>query len=267
MSPRPRTEEALSGRRGHKRSLIWLWGLTALVVVGSFFLPTGLWQNSPKGETQNWDSLVTAHSILDTAELAEFDPNDLDSVGWVSVGMHPDWAKRLAAYQRAGGHFERPEDLLRLDGFPLGDYYRLKSKLTFAGKALLRFDLNTVSMGQLQEIDGIGLKRSQWIVDYREKLGGFLSTDQMYEVFGLDSALVREVLRHADLGSITPKQLSLNDDPFEVLVRHPYLTHRQAGTIVLHRENNGPFTSLDDLLKHDLVPAEKVDKLRPYLRL
>ncbi|MBE2893565.1 ComEA family DNA-binding protein [Pasteurellaceae bacterium NCTC 11878] len=51
--------------------------------------------------------------------------------------------------------------------------------------------LNSATAGELQQIlSGIGAKKAQAIVDYREKNGDFISIDQLEDVKGIGKATV-----------------------------------------------------------------------------
>ena len=51
-----------------------------------------------------------------------------------------------------------------------------------------KLNLNTASADELTALQGIGEKKAQAIVDYREKQGKFTSVDQLAEVSGIGPA-------------------------------------------------------------------------------
>lgn len=51
-----------------------------------------------------------------------------------------------------------------------------------------KVDINTATLAELTNLKGIGDKKAQAIVDYREKQGKFTSVDQLVDVNGIGPA-------------------------------------------------------------------------------
>ncbi len=65
------------------------------------------------------------------------------------------------------------------------------SSLTFAAEPVTPIDINTASAAVLAEIiDGVGLKRAQAIIEYREQHGAFASVDDLAQVRGISTGIV-----------------------------------------------------------------------------
>ena len=65
------------------------------------------------------------------------------------------------------------------------------SSLAFAAEPAAPVDVNTASVQVLAEaIHGVGLKRAQAIVQYREQHGAFSSVDQLAQVRGISVNIV-----------------------------------------------------------------------------
>lgn len=65
------------------------------------------------------------------------------------------------------------------------------SSLAFAAEPTPPVDINTASAEVLAEsINGVGLKRAQAIVQYREQHGAFSSVEQLAEVRGIGAKTV-----------------------------------------------------------------------------
>lgn len=48
-----------------------------------------------------------------------------------------------------------------------------------------RLDLNTAQPSELEKLPGIGEVLAQRIIDFRERIGGFISTEQLMDVEGI----------------------------------------------------------------------------------
>ncbi|WP_324016324.1 ComEA family DNA-binding protein [Aeromonas hydrophila] len=57
-----------------------------------------------------------------------------------------------------------------------------------AAKESSKVNLNTASINELTALKGIGEKKAQAIVDYREKQGKFTTVDQLADVSGIGPA-------------------------------------------------------------------------------
>ena len=74
---------------------------------------------------------------------------------------------------------------------------------------------------------------------YRDRLGGYVCFEQLFEVKGMDSARFATVRPYLLLDTIDIRKLEVNRDEFKTLLRHPYLEYDQVKAIVNHRERKG----------------------------
>lgn len=125
-------------------------------------------------------------------------------------------------------------------------------------------DLNAADTTLLKQIPGIGSAFAKWIVDYREKLGGYCETEQLLEVYRMDTARYKEIKDHVKIDSdFIPNQLKINSDSFKILLKHPYLEYDDVKKIVNYREQKGMIASWEQLVK---VVGDAINpKLRYYV--
>ena len=125
-------------------------------------------------------------------------------------------------------------------------------------------DLNTADTTQLKQLPGIGSAFAKWIVDYREKLGGYCETEQLLEVYRMDTTRYNEIKDYVKIDStFIPNKLKINSDAFKIMLKHPYLEYDDVKKIVNHREQKGLITSWGQLEK--IVGNGVNPKLRYYI--
>ena len=125
-------------------------------------------------------------------------------------------------------------------------------------------DLNVADTTMLQQLPGIGAAYAKWIVDYREKLGGYCETEQLLEVYRMDTIRFNDIERFVEIDStFIPKQLRINSDAFKILLKHPYLEYDEVKKIVNYREQKGLITSWGQLEK--IIGDEINPRLKYYI--
>ena len=126
-------------------------------------------------------------------------------------------------------------------------------------------DLNHCDTAELQLIRGIGRYTASQIVQYRERLGGFYSPEQLKdEVFGklsLDTLLYRFT---ADVDAV--QLIDVNQCSIDRLQRHPYIRYEQAKAIYTLRRKKVRLESIEDLRALPEMTEEDLRRAAPYLR-
>lgn len=128
-------------------------------------------------------------------------------------------------------------------------------------KAGEHIDLNTADTTMLKTVPGIGAYFARKVVQYGERLGGYVSIDQLDEIegFPLDSKDYL-VIKHP-----SPQKLNLNKLSLNELKRHPYINFYMARAITDYRRLHGPLKSLSDLRLSKDFPPEVIARLQPYV--
>ena len=133
--------------------------------------------------------------------------------------------------------------------------YQVKLK---AGEHIV---LNTADTTQLKMVPGIGPYFARKVVQYGERLGGYVSVNQLDEIedFPLDAKdfLVIE--------NPSPRKLNINQLSLNELRKHPYINFYQARAITDYRRLHGPLKSLQDLRLSKDFPPEAITRLTPYV--
>ncbi|MGN0222015.1 MAG: ComEA family DNA-binding protein [Prevotella sp.] len=122
-------------------------------------------------------------------------------------------------------------------------------------------NLNTADTTLLQRVPGIGPYWARRIVDYRNRLGGFVSPAQLDEI---DSSLI-PCRRWFHVPAPTCRRLAVNRAAFHTLFRHPYLDYQQVCQVMDYRRRHGSLSSLSTLLMLPAFSPADTLRLKPYL--
>lgn len=200
--------------------------------------------------------------------------NHLSDFDLYRMGIGVEEAKRYRNYRGQGQYFRSFQEFRTVLGLE-DSATQLDSVLLFPSPSLplsptprkhKRRDLNSASETALQEVNGVGPVLSHRIARYREILGGFVEEQQLYEVYALDTAVVRNIMSRFYLSSepkvrrMNVQQASSND-----LAKHPYLSKKQANKLVLHRELQDRALNEEDLRILLDVSNKKFNKIKLYL--
>lgn len=129
----------------------------------------------------------------------------------------------------------------------------------------LRLKINEADTADWKQLKGIGSVFANRICKYRTLLGGFYAKEQLLEVYGLDTARFLEIKQQLIVDADALLLIDLNNANLKALRKHPYLTHHQARVIVKYREQHGPYQSIADIQKIDLIEPADFRKIAPYL--
>ncbi len=237
-----------------------------------------------------------------------FNPNKSPYDTLVAVGIPQYLARRIVNYRNKGGHFKQPEDLKRIYDFPDSLYQRLQAYIvlppppstkytaqyrprqgfnnqpayqptgfdtaaSFSTRPRQRwqpkpFDINLTDTASLMAIYGIGPGYSRRIMKYRARLGGFISTDQLAEVWGMPDSTVQAVQALTFVASgYVPQQVSVNTDSVALLGQHPYIPYALAKVMVAYGQQHNGYDSLVQLKNIHIMTDSLFDKMYPYLKL
>ncbi len=157
-------------------------------------------------------------------------------------------------------YYEEQPKTSRYPSAPTDTSHRYTPKLK-AGEYL---DLNLSNTSAFQRVPGIGSYFARQIVQYRERLGGYCSTQQLREIpdfpeKAIDYLVLTDQSRN-NLRRISVNKLSLNE-----LKRHPYLNYYQARAITDYRRTRGPLTSLQQLRLLPVFTEQQLERFSPYV--
>ena len=217
-------------------------------------------------------------------ELFKFDPNTISEDEWKKLGVKEKTIATIKNYLSKGGKFRQPEDIQKIWGLRedqvsrLLPYVDIKEKVSGSQpkkeyvpvvferkRSLVTVDINISDTTAWIALPGIGAKLSNRIVNFRDKLGGFYSIDQVAETFGLPDSVFQKIKPGLILTNKNLKQININTATLDELKQHPYIRYNLANLIIQYRAQHGNFSSVADIKKIMTVTDEIYNKLSAYL--
>ncbi len=129
-------------------------------------------------------------------------------------------------------------------------------------------DLNKATPEDLQKISGIGEALSKRIVSFREKLGGFSNDLQLYEVYGLDPAVVQRTLNVFTVKTPKPiTKMNLNKASASDISTIPGISFELAKKIWEYKMLHEGVKSFGELDKIEGLSERKLALIQLYLTL
>lgn len=125
--------------------------------------------------------------------------------------------------------------------------------------------LNAADTADWKKIPGIGDTYSTRIIEYRERLGGYVRKEQLREVYGINEELYTRIAPYIQPDS-TCNKVAINHLEFKEILRHPYLNYKQVQAIMNLRRKKGTINSIRELGMLDEFTSEDIFRLEPYLQ-
>ncbi|MGE9312051.1 ComEA family DNA-binding protein [Niabella sp. CJ426] len=226
--------------------------------------------------------------------LFNFDPNTLDAEGFKKLGLRDKTIRTLINYRNKGGKFRRPDDLAKVYGLRQEEFQRLKPYIsiksatpagnyhnqTNADKGVNNtgytpenkpshlpktIEINTADIAGFESLYGIGNKLATKIVNFRDKLGGFYSVDQVGETYGIPDSTFQKIKAQlkVDAGSI--KKININTASYDELNNHPYISAKLAFQVLKQRKEKGNFTAITDIKDLAAQTNDSYERVSKYI--
>jgi competence ComEA-like helix-hairpin-helix protein len=128
-------------------------------------------------------------------------------------------------------------------------------------------DINIADTTAFIALPGIGSKLAARIINFREKLGGFYSVDQIGEVYGLADSVFQKLRQYLQLNDGVVKKININTATIDELKTHPYIKYNIANAIIAYRNAHGPFMKTEDIKKIMIIEEVQYIRIAPYLSL
>lgn len=247
-------------------------------------------------EEQNWYSLQSTIDTLKSQKhessykMYSFNPNFITDFKGYKLGMKVDEIDRLLAYRKQGKFANSPEEFQKVTGisdsllnaispyFKFPDWVNKKnqehnpnsySKSNWKEypkkEAMKILDINQATKEDLMKVFGIGDAISDRILNQKEVYGGFVSMDQMNEIWGLSTEVLANLQKYFKINSLPKvKKVNINNASIKELGQFPYFKYPISKNIVTYRSMNGDL-KIEDLANIKGFPVDKIKIIALYL--
>ena len=123
-------------------------------------------------------------------------------------------------------------------------------------------DINLADSALLCRVPGIGPYFARRIIQYRRRLGGFASADQLLQIenFPADALAWMQVPDTCQVQKLQINRLSTRK-----LMKHPYMGYYRASEIADYHRVHGPIRSIEVLKSLPHFTEDDIIRLAPYL--
>jgi DNA uptake protein ComE-like DNA-binding protein len=279
--------------REQRAGIVVLFAIIIMLQLIYFFVDFSAVAKSDP-EKQKWLSLQSQIDSLnenngkERPKMYPFNPNFITDYKGYKLGMSVQEIDRLLVFRKENKYVNSPKEFQNVTKvsdsllaaiapfFKFPDWVNNKkefktfekySNSAFAKKEkIVLIDINQATQEDLIKIYGIGEAISLRILKQKENLGGFVSMEQMKDVWGLSPEVIANLNSHFKV-SVLPnfKKIAVNDASLKELSQFFYFKYTLAKEIVTYRSMNGNIKNIEDLTKIKGFPVDKAKIIDLYL--
>lgn len=237
--------------------------IIAIMIVVAAIISIRYYVRSPIIGTPPEPEYTTHHKD----SLFVFDPNTADTTAFKLLGFSSKQSAIIIDYRRQRKWFKTPEDFAAC--FVVNDtmFQRLLPYIKISPQPvvqIIKTSLNRADSAHLTAINGIGDGFCKRITEYRERLGGFVTFEQLAEV-GLDESVIRRCREYFFIKTEEITKIDINFAVANTLIRHPYMNKSIVGRVLKQRELKGGWSNITEMESQDILLPHEAEKLAPYL--
>ncbi|HSP83753.1 MAG TPA: helix-hairpin-helix domain-containing protein, partial [Gillisia sp.] len=260
-----------------------------IVVLQMFYFYLNFGSSSPPSLSENpelnlfqkkIDSVRMAQQAGDTLRIYPFNPNFVTDYRGYTLGMTVEEIDRLHSYRAEDKWVNSAMEFQQVTGISdsllniISPYFRFPDWVTGSKpqvvnrnvapvqSAAQKQDLNAASVEDLVAVKGIGETLAGRIVNYRNRIGGFVDDIQLKDIYGLSFETRAEVLKSFTVKNAPKVELlDLNTASVLELSNVPYIDYELAREIVNYRLLHENIGSFEELAKIKEFPSEKIDRI------
>ncbi len=234
-------------------------------------------QTNPQANPQTNLKTTSQKRATPQYELFQFDPNIATIEEFVRLGLSEGQAKVILRYRERGGVFREREDFKKIYVLSEGFYERVEKYIVIssldelynnppANSALRKVtDINRADSAELIALPGIGPYYASKILSFRERVGGYLNTEQLLDIPGMDSARFSLFCNYITVDTTLVSKRDISALSVEELSHNPYIGSYKARAIMRLRDiSNDGRIKLSDLIINNIINQELSKILKQY---
>ena len=210
-------------------------------------------------------------------KLFNFDPNTINDQQWELLGMSEKQTAVIRNYINKGGRFKTSSDLEKIycikpEKFQeLKDYIKIEKQEEKENKPEIKYEqakeveINKLTQAEFVELGGFWKYNATKIIEYRQKLGGFIAKEQLLELYGMKPEYYQKIENNIIVNKKNITKININFAEVNEMKDHPYIGYNIAKDIVKYRDAHGPFKNIEQLRNAKIVSQTTFDKLKDYL--
>ncbi len=247
---------------------ILVLGLVLVVSVSLHIIFPGKLKSTQQKQSTN----IVTHKIF------YFDPNTIDSIAAIQLGLSSKQFRTLENYRNKGGRFKQAADIFKLYGLTketadaLLPFVKIQAGKYKMAHAIWKIDINNATIEdwkQLTKLDTLLINR---ILKYKKHIGSFSYQSQLQKVYGMNDSIYQFLKPHLIVpyqGSSTlmKKAVLLNSSTmnFEDWKSLELFQDREIWSILRIRKANGGVIGWRKLVLEFDLSVEQAATLRQKL--
>jgi len=224
------------------------------------------------------DSLVLI-KMLSKNEIHPYNPNFITDYKGYDLGMSVEEIDRLHSFRKLNKYVNSAKEFQKITqvsdsllevmsmNFKFPDWVAKKDVSDIQTLSYQK-DLNKAEAKDIHKATNLEFKIAYRVVNFRNKLGGFLSFDQLNDVYDLSEEDVEKVIDKFVLKTIPNiKKININLASASELAELVYINEYIAANIIDERVLREGYKSLDELKYVTHFPSEKLSRIKLYLTI
>lgn len=227
--------------------------------------------------------------------LFPFDPNTIVYHDLIKLSFTSKQANTLLKFRASGFDFKSTEDLDKVHGLDQDLLDKVKPFVSIAeilqkdkvqdstyskppldstllitkeiDKPIEKIEINTATVEDLKSIYGIGKVYAGNLINYRDRLGGYIELPQLKEAYNFPDSIITILQKSIIVDSSYRTKININEVSFKELLAHPYISYEQNQILFPFIKGRRPIKDLGVLKEILVLDSSTINSLIPYLKL